>query len=347
MVGPSINNNKGFPPSSLIRASSAGPVRKRERVNVGNTGNTTSRSITHSIDGWTQPRSLNPEQRPSSRSPEHSARKPGSNGRNTDRSDQRTERSDRSYNLFTHTMPYQTAKWARPTISTTAPLRSHLLDETINTMPKQKSWAALQAARKEMNVPHISYDINADGVVDMQDYKIAKLFDTDGNGVLDSKEQAKGRRILSEEFFESNKDNLWKYPTIDTSVPTSVLIEDLIKSRQFKKRYNALKKREWVLQMSESQNMKKVMTQPETHRGDPGITRTRSRKMLLETRKREFRDYAAAQIALNLPHCDPLGGSPSLPAFENTGDNWVFGKGKSCNYFQKSSNPSMKITLIK
>ncbi len=88
--------------------------------------------------------------------------------------------------------------------------------------------------------------------------------------------------------------------------------------------------------------------------GDPGITRTRSRKMLLKTRKREFRDYAAAQIAVNLPHCDPLGGSPvkmlsspSLPAFENTGDNWVFGKGKHCNYFTKSSNPSIKITLIK
>jgi hypothetical protein len=96
-----------------------------------------------------------------------------------------------------------------------------------------------------MNIPHISYDINADGVVDMQDYKIAKSFDIDGNGVLDSMEQAKvvlfifltlhtkltsyvyrkGRQILSEEFFESNKDNLWKYPTIDTSVPTSVLIE--------------------------------------------------------------------------------------------------------------------------
>jgi hypothetical protein len=70
--------------------------------------------------------------------------------------------------------------------------------------------------------------------------------------------------------------------------------------------------------------------------------------MLLRTRKDELRTHAAKQIELNLPYCDPLGGnpvkmspSPSLPAFENTGTDWVFGKGKGCNYFHPSSNPSL------
>jgi len=318
------------------RARSAGSTRKRERVNVGNTGNTTARSTSRS-SGRRNSDYINDRGTPSLK-------------------DHETYSSRKQFNHTFPGKPEDTSKWSRPALSCTAPLRSHLLDETVNTFPKQKSWSALREARKHINQPHISYDINADGVVDEQDYKIAKSFDIDGNGVLDLQEQAKGRQLLSEDFFETNKHHLWKYPTIDPRAPTSQQIRDLVQSRHFKIRYNALKKRERLLHMSGSDNMVQIM-KPKTpdFAGQTGMTRSRS--MLLQTRKAELRNYAAEQIALNLPYCDPLGRnpirrmspsrSPSLPAFENTGDNWVFGKGKNCAYFQPSSNPSLEITLVK
>lgn len=34
------------------------------------------------------------------------------------------------------------------------------------------------------SIPHPSYDLDNDGYVSMQDYRLAKRFDLDGNGVL-------------------------------------------------------------------------------------------------------------------------------------------------------------------
>jgi hypothetical protein len=43
-----------------------------------------------------------------------------------------------------------------------------------------------------------------DGYVSQQDYKLAKRFDLDGNGVIDAEELVVAKKILSEEFFARN-----------------------------------------------------------------------------------------------------------------------------------------------
>ena len=47
-----------------------------------------------------------------------------------------------------------------------------------------------------------------DGYVSQEDYRRAKRFDLDGNGVLDPNERLVGMHVLAEEFFERNKDHL-------------------------------------------------------------------------------------------------------------------------------------------
>ena len=47
-----------------------------------------------------------------------------------------------------------------------------------------------------------------DGYVSQEDYKLAKRFDLDGNGILDPNERRVGQIVLAEEFFQKNKDNL-------------------------------------------------------------------------------------------------------------------------------------------
>ena len=41
-----------------------------------------------------------------------------------------------------------------------------------------------------------------------QDYKLAKRFDFDGNGVLDAEERQVGKRVLAEEFFKRHELDL-------------------------------------------------------------------------------------------------------------------------------------------
>ena len=41
-----------------------------------------------------------------------------------------------------------------------------------------------------------------------QDYKDAKRFDFDGNGIIDPSERQVAQRILSEEFFQTHSDEL-------------------------------------------------------------------------------------------------------------------------------------------
>ena len=47
-----------------------------------------------------------------------------------------------------------------------------------------------------------------DGYVSQQDYKLAKRFDLDGDGILNPTERRIAQLVLAEEFFQKNKDNL-------------------------------------------------------------------------------------------------------------------------------------------
>ena len=95
------------------------------------------------------------------------------------------------------------------------PLRAHdqakicryvvLLDPKVNNFPKSKTRSELMKKIRVTSAPHPSYDLDLDGYVSQEDYKLAKRFDFDGNGVLDPDERAIGKRVLADEFFKSHK----------------------------------------------------------------------------------------------------------------------------------------------
>jgi len=102
--------------------------------------------------------------------------------------------------------PYNS--FSRPRVSKLMPLRSVLLDPSINNFPPSKTRSELLQRIRVSGEPHPSYDLDNDGYVSQEDYRLAKRFDLDGNGVLDPNERLVGKHVLAEEFFERNKDHL-------------------------------------------------------------------------------------------------------------------------------------------
>lgn len=80
--------------------------------------------------------------------------------------------------------------FSRPLRSKTMPLRSVLLDAAVNNFPPSRTRTELMQKIKLTSAPHPSYDLDKDGYVSHEDYRLAKRFDFDGNGVLDPEERA-------------------------------------------------------------------------------------------------------------------------------------------------------------
>lgn len=100
--------------------------------------------------------------------------------------------------------------FSRPRYSEKMPLRSVLLDPDINNFPKARTASELRLNIRKSGVPHPSYDLDGDGYVSQEDYRLAKRFDFDGNGVLDPEERKIGQKVLAEEFFRRHADGLEK-----------------------------------------------------------------------------------------------------------------------------------------
>ena len=50
-----------------------------------------------------------------------------------------------------------------------------------------------------------------DGYVSQEDYRLAKRFDLDGNGLLDPEERNIGKQVLADEFFREHAHELEKF----------------------------------------------------------------------------------------------------------------------------------------
>ena len=96
--------------------------------------------------------------------------------------------------------------FSRPRRSMAMPLRSCFLDPTINNFPPSRTRSELMKKIKLTAAPHPSYDLDKDGYVSQEDYRLAKRFDFDGNGVLDPDERAVGRRVLANDFFRAHEE---------------------------------------------------------------------------------------------------------------------------------------------
>lgn len=98
--------------------------------------------------------------------------------------------------------------FSRPKASMRYPLRSSLLDPEVNNYPPSKTRTELMRKIKVSTIPHPSYDIDGDGSVSQEDYKLSKRFDFDGNGVIDPDEREVAKHVIAEEFFRNNSDHL-------------------------------------------------------------------------------------------------------------------------------------------
>jgi hypothetical protein len=82
-----------------------------------------------------------------------------------------------------------------PRVSSKAPLRTVFLDPEVNNFPKSKTRTELLERIKKSSRPDISYDIDGDGFVSQEDFKLSKIYDIDSNGILESEEVNLGQEM--------------------------------------------------------------------------------------------------------------------------------------------------------
>lgn len=142
--------------------------------------------------------------------------------------------------------------FSRPKLSKIAPLRSVLLDPEINNFPRSKTRSELMKRIRYASMPHPSYDLDNDGYVSTTDYKLAKRFDFDGNGVLDPDERNIGKRVLADEFFRRHSGDLYNFGTQFTKNSHKENVEKLVSSYSFERTYDRLMSVERTLKAESS-----------------------------------------------------------------------------------------------
>jgi len=103
--------------------------------------------------------------------------------------------------------PYN--KYSTPIPSRTiAPLRSALMDPSVNNFVPSKTRTQLLERIQARCEPHDSYDVDGDGWVSPEDYCIAKQFDLGRDGILDPDERKLAKQVVVEQFLEKNDSGL-------------------------------------------------------------------------------------------------------------------------------------------
>ena len=100
--------------------------------------------------------------------------------------------------------------WYNPQRSKKAPLKSTFVDpQQAAKLRNHKTQTELRRTIKRSTIPHISYDIDGDGVVNQSDMQVARWIDVDGKGTLTYDEREEGQQLLARRFLEYNKGQRW------------------------------------------------------------------------------------------------------------------------------------------
>ena len=99
------------------------------------------------------------------------------------------------------------------------PLRSTLLDPSINSIPPSKTRSEYIRKIKKLGFPSDSYDIDGDGQVSHEDYRIAKKFDSTGSGVLNEEDLNRAKLSLIDDFVADHGDELNSFYSLNSSSP--------------------------------------------------------------------------------------------------------------------------------
>ena len=98
--------------------------------------------------------------------------------------------------------------WKQPQVQT---LRTTFLEPETSIFPPSRTWSQLRKRISLIESPHLSYDLDEDGFVGQEDYRLSKHLDVDHNGVLHTTARGRGRRIIAEQFFQKHGDGISKF----------------------------------------------------------------------------------------------------------------------------------------
>lgn len=100
--------------------------------------------------------------------------------------------------------------WYNPQRSKKTPLRSTFIDpDQTAKLNNHKTRTELKRTIRRSTIPHISYDIDGDGVVNQSDMQVARWIDVNGKGTLTYDEREEGQQLLAKRFLEHNKGQRW------------------------------------------------------------------------------------------------------------------------------------------
>ena len=97
------------------------------------------------------------------------------------------------------------------------PLRSTLLDPKSNNIPPSKTRSEYLRKIKKLGFPSDTYDIDGDGQVSHEDYRIAKKFDSSGSGVLNEEDLNRAKLSLIDDFVADHGDELNSFYSLNAS----------------------------------------------------------------------------------------------------------------------------------
>ena len=100
--------------------------------------------------------------------------------------------------------------WYAPNLSMVSPNKTVWLDQNeAARLQRHKTRSDLMQTCKTATVPHMSYDIDGDGIVNQDDLKVARMVDPQGLGVLDAAGTLRGKKLLAKKYLDFNQDERW------------------------------------------------------------------------------------------------------------------------------------------
>ena len=138
---------------------------------------------------------------------------------------------------------YDPLAWYAPTISMVAPGKSVYVDHNeAARLKKHKTRSNLLRTHKRATLPHPTYDIDGDGIVNQSDLKVAREVDPKGLGVLDTEGTKNGKRRLARKYLKHNQKERWfKHIAPDiAAMPMDTAVEHVANVPNFSRTYATL-----------------------------------------------------------------------------------------------------------
>ena len=139
---------------------------------------------------------------------------------------------------------YDPLAWYAPAISMVAPGKSVYVDHNeAARLKKHQTRSDLLRTHKRATLPHPTYDIDGDGIVNQSDLKVAREVDPKGLGVLDAVGTKNGKRRLARQYLNHNQKERWfKHIAPDiAAMPLDVAVEHIANVPNFSRTLAALR----------------------------------------------------------------------------------------------------------